>query len=171
MTDGEGDSTRSLPVLRWTGLPSTNTNSPIPHCLQTPQSVTCRRLEKWIKVANINCALTMCQTCAKCFVVLMPFNSRNNPMTQTLQGFQGPAGMIVVTEVTIQLKAGAECARHQSIQGRTTLLFHPLSLVGCSQQYLLSRTSPKERQLLFSLLSLQDLGPAWALPTGEHGMS
>lgn len=38
-----------------------------------------------------------------------------------------------------------------------------------SQQYLLSRASRKERQLLSFLLSLQDLGPAWALPTGERG--
>jgi hypothetical protein len=53
-------------------------------------------------------------------------------MTQTPQGFQGPEGMIV-DEVTIQLRAGAECARHQSIQERPILLFYPLSAISFVQ--------------------------------------
>lgn len=70
--------------------------------------------------------------------------------------------MINVTEVTAQIKPGAECARHQSTQKSTLLLFCPLCLVWCSQHCLLPRATPKEGKLLISVLCHGGLARAFS---------
>lgn len=80
-----------------------------------------------------------------------PFSSRNNPMTRTPQGFQGPegmtVGMTVVTEVTIQLSVPV------NNPSRRGLLFSS----NLSQQYLLSRAISKRKTT--ALLPAESPGP------------
>jgi len=157
----KGDTTRSLLVL---GLffhfgVGSDQSTPVLLSLTTfpdAQSVTRRSLEKWIKVANVNCAVTMCQACAKCLVVFMLFNSQNNPMRQTPQGFQDPERMAVVTEVATRIKAGAACARHQSIQERPALLSSLFG--GMSSAVSPVQSIPKRKTTAL----LPAVSPAWA---------